>query len=386
MQTGETWMELRVLHQHGWSVAALAREFGLNWRTVKRELSSDTARRYPARAVRTALSEAQLAHIERRQAVCPGIRGTILYGELGRDYGYGGSYPAFVRHLRAMRPPRPEEPVIRFETDPGVQLQADWAHADLWPVGREMVELKVMVAILGYSRAPALRFATDTTRATTLERLVDCLDDLGGAPHEILTDRDPAFCVGSTSDGRAILAPEWVDLCGVLGAVPKACRPYRAKTKGKVERLIREVKESFFAWLSGVVLPTQPTLDDYDALGRRWVEEVVLPRRHRTTRRLVGESWEEERLLLAPLPPRLRALPPSAALLFAPPVPTMAAASQRELREGLLLGDDVQVRDLAEYDRAFTALASAGERSDHDNAAPQLAQLPQLPLLTGAAR
>jgi transposase len=372
-------MELRVLHQHGWSVAALAREFGLNWRTVKRELSSDRPRRYPDREIRTALTEAQLAHVERRLAVCPGIRGTILYEELTRDYGYAGSYPAFARHLRAVRPPRPEEAVVRFETDPGVQLQVDWAHADLWPLGGEMVELKVMVAILGYSRAPALRFATDTTRATTLERLVRCLDDLGGASHEILTDRDPAFCIGSTSDGRAILAPEWVDLCGVLGVVPKACRPYRARTKGKVERLVREVKESFFAWLSGVGLPARPTLDDYDALGRRWVDEVVLPRRHRTTRRVVREAWEEERLLLAPLPPRLLALrtSTSTALLLPSPVSAAPAATQRN---DWLRGDDVQIRDLGEYDRALAALATTDDRSDYAVAAPTI------PVLAGVGQ
>jgi len=366
-------MELRVLHQHGWSVSALAREFGLNRRTVKRELESVAPRRYPVREKPTALTEAQRAHVERRLAVCPGIRGTVLHHELRRDYGYAGSYPAFVRHLRALRPPRPEEPVIRFETDPGAQLQADWAHADLWRLatagGSEMVELKVLVAVLGYSRAPALRFATDTTRATTLERLVCCLGDLGGAPREILTDRDPAFCVGSTSDGRAILAPEWVDLCGVLGVVPKACRPYRAQTKGKVERVIREVKESFLAWLSGVALPPAPTLDDYDALGRRWVEEVVLPRRHRTTQRLVGEAWAEERVLLAPLPPRLlafsahaapAALPATARAALPPPPAGPADVATRQGREdGWLLGGDVEVRDLAEYEFALAGAAAA---------------------------
>lgn len=56
----------------------------------------------------------------------------------------------------------------------------------------------------------------------------------------------------------------------MLGTVPKACRPYRAKTKGKIERMVREVKESFLAWLSGQPLPQHPTLADYDALGRRW--------------------------------------------------------------------------------------------------------------------
>ena len=230
----------------------------------------------------------------------------------------------------------------------------------------ELVELKVFVAILGYSRAPALRFATDTTRATratTLERLVSCLDDVGGVPHEILTDRDPAFCVGSTSNGsngRAILAPEWVDLCGVLGVVPRACRPFRAKTKGKVERMVREVKEGFFAWLSGVSLPLAPTLDDYDALGRQWVEEVVLPRRHRTTRRVVGEAWAEERVLLAPLPPRLLTSPALLALAgsrsAAAPLLPLPARPAAPRGEHWVLGGDVEIRDLAEYDLALTTL------------------------------
>ena len=80
---------------------------------------------------------------------------------------------------------------------------------------------------------------------------------LGGVTPEVLTDRDIAFCVGSTSDGRAILAPEWVDLATVLGVIPKACRPYRAKTKGEVEPMVRELKERLLAWLSGQVLPRQ---------------------------------------------------------------------------------------------------------------------------------
>jgi hypothetical protein len=99
-------MELRVLHQHGWSISALAREFGLSRNTVKRELGSPGPRRYPERAKPTALSPAQVAHVERRLAVCPSIRGTDLHRELCDEYGYGGSYPAFQRHLRRIRPAR----------------------------------------------------------------------------------------------------------------------------------------------------------------------------------------------------------------------------------------------------------------------------------------
>lgn len=204
MQCEEVGMSLRVLRAHGWSLSALAREFHLNWRAVKREVEAEEPRRYPERAKPTALSEAQLAHVERRLEICPGIRGTVLHLELCQGYGYLGSYPAFGRQLRQLRPARVADPEIRFETDPGQQVQFDWAHLGLWPLGEQVVELYGMVAILGYSRRPAIRFATDLSRETTLEKLCWCLQDLGGAPFEVLTDRDPAFCVGQTSDGTRV--------------------------------------------------------------------------------------------------------------------------------------------------------------------------------------
>ena len=113
------------------------------------------------------LTASQQAHVERRLAVCPTIRGTDLHHELRRDYGYTGSYPSFARHLEVLRPQQSREPEIRFETAPGVQVQADWAHFGLFPLGDALVELYGLVAILGYSRSPAIRFATDRTRQTT---------------------------------------------------------------------------------------------------------------------------------------------------------------------------------------------------------------------------
>jgi transposase len=335
-------MEIKVLHQHGWAISALAREFGLSRTTVRRELASDGPRRYPTRHKPTALSAPQLAQVERRLAMCPTIRGSVLYHELRRDYAYTGSYPAFIRHLRPLRPAAVREPLVRFETDPGLQVQTDWAHFGVWPLEEGEAELFGLVSILGYSRVPALRVATDHTRRTTLDRLVPCLDDLGGVPSEILTDRDSVFCIGQTSDGRAIFAPEWIDLCSLLDVVPRACRPYRAKTKGKVERMVREVKESFLAWLTGQALPASPSLADYDRLALQWREELVLPRRHRTTKRIIRDAWQEERPLLLPVPARLLHAPPESSL-----PPSVIDLAQRRL------GEQVETRDLAEYEAAL---------------------------------
>jgi len=151
------------------------------------------------------------------------------------------------------------------------------------------------------------------------------------------------FCIGQTSDGKAVLAPEWVDLCQVLDVVPRACRPYRAKTKGKVERLVREVKESFLGWLGGQLLPTAPTLADYDRLALAWRDEVVLPRRQRTTGQVIAAAWEEERPLLRPVPDRL---------LQVPTVPAALASSPSD-QTARRAGEHVQVRDLAEYEVAL---------------------------------
>jgi hypothetical protein len=76
-------------------------------------------------------------------------------------------------------------------------------------------------------------------------------------------------------------------------------------SKGKVERLICEIKEDFVPWLGGQGLPPRPSIADYDRLAARWIVEVVLPRCHRTTRRVVHEAWEQERPLLRPIPGRL---------------------------------------------------------------------------------
>jgi len=343
MQSEGIHVELKVLHQRGWTISALAREFGLDWRTVKREVTSAAPRHYAERSKPSTLTDSQRAHVERRLAVCPVIRGSDLWTELCREYAYRRSYRSFLRHLAALRPPTEQEPEVRFETGPSIQVQMDWAHFGCLPLGDGTAEVFGFVAVLGCSRAPSIRFATDRTRATTLSLVLACLQDLGGVPKEILTDRDAAFCIGATSDGKAMLASEWVDLCATLSVVPKACRPYRAKTKGKVERMIREFKESFLPWLSGQMLPSQPTLVDYDLMAEHWREQVVLPRVHRTTKRRVGDAWTEERTQLRPLPAHLTSDDPRP-LLQSPSIIDLAARR---------LGEHVEVRDLADYEVAL---------------------------------
>lgn len=306
MQCEEDWLVMHALFaHHGWSISKIAREFGVNWRTARRYATAEAVPRYRPRERPAELTEAQLAHLERRLDRCPDLRATTLHRELC-ELGYRGSYPSLARRIRVIRP-RDEDldPVVRFETDPGIQTQVDWTDCGCWLVGDELCRLHAFVAVLGYSRMVTVRFATDTTRPTTLRLLVAALEDLGGVPEEVLSDRDPALVIGETPAHRPVFAPEWSDLAATLGTKPRACRAHRAQTKGKVERAIREVKEDFLRWLTGQALPARPTLADYDRLARRWALEVVATRRHRTTGRVIAEAWEQERQLLREIPARI---------------------------------------------------------------------------------
>ena len=111
--------------------------------------------------------------------------------------------------------------------------------------------------------------------------------------------------------------------------------------------MVRELKESLLPWLSGQVLPRTPTLAAYDELARRWITEVVLPRRHRTTQQIVGDAWAAERPLLTPIRPALLAgLTGQAPPATLSPTPVIALEQRRR-------GEQVQARSLAEYEVAL---------------------------------
>jgi transposase len=344
MQSEEDRIVMHVLHtKQGWPISKIASEFEVSWRTAKRYATAEDAVTYGPRARPARPDEALVAHVLRRLAVCPDLRATTLFREL-REIGYEGSYPTLVRVVRELRPVVEDEPVVRFETDPGHQAQGDWADCGRWLLGDRLVDLYAWVCVLGFSRMLAVRFATDKTRTTTLRLIVDTLFDVGGCTTEILTDRDPALVIGSTSKGRAVFAPEWIDLTESLAITPRACRARRPQTKGKIERVIREVKEDLLRWITGQVLPQQPTIADYDGLARRWALDVVATRRHRTTKRVIGEAWGEERVLLRPIPGRIHSLVTGDG--------AVAASNVVDLTRRRSDGERVEERLLSDYDEA----------------------------------
>ncbi len=127
---------------------------------------------------------------------------------------------------------------------------------------------------------------------------------LGGVPEELPYDRMKTAVIGEDEAGVVTCNVSLVALLNHYGAVPRACRPYRAKTKGKIERPFRYIRRDFF------LARTFRDLDDLNAQFDDWRETVANPRVHATTRRVVNEAFAEERPSLTALP----AIPYSAVL------------------------------------------------------------------------
>ena len=102
--------------------------------------------------------------------------------------------------------------------------------------------------------------------------------------------------LGEEPDGTVTYNPALVDLLAHYGTVPRACRPYRAQTKGKVERPFRHVRQDFF------LARRFRGLDDLNGQFDRWRATLANPRTHATTGRVVDEAFAEERPHLVPLP------------------------------------------------------------------------------------
>jgi len=286
----------------GLSKTAIAERLGIGRRTVyhwlatgqlERELDAEVRYR-PRPPVPTKLDPYKPL-IETRLAEFPELTATRLFDEV-RAAGYRGSLTQLKLFVRRVRPQPPPEPVRRFETPPGKQAQVDFARFRLpWGVRY------ALLVVLGYSRLLWLRFYPRQDMPTLFTGLEAAFSAFGGVPAELLFDQMRAVVVRDLRlDGRSLTTnAECRRFAAHWGFQIRACRPYRAKTKGKVERPIRYLRQSFFYGRSFV------SDADLNAQAERWLASVANQRLHQTTHARPQERFErEEQPLLQPLAPR----------------------------------------------------------------------------------
>lgn len=302
MLRGEEVMEIRVLHRQGMSIRAIARATGISRNVVRRYLRSPEAPRYARRAPRPSKLDPFKSYVaERLRAAAPSrIPATALLIEL-RARGYQGGITILKEFAAGLAPTKRDDPVVRFETEPGQQMQVDWA-----VIGRGSDRLSVFVATLGWSRSSYVEFCDDEKVETLILAHEHAFAAFGGVPQEVLYDNVKTVVIERNTYGRGHhrFHSGFLDYAGHAGFVPRLCRPYRAKTKGKVERFIRYLKASFWVpFASGLKQAgLRPDKAAANAAVARWLREVANARVHRTTGEVPAERLKLECGKLRPLP------------------------------------------------------------------------------------
>jgi transposase len=196
--------------------------------------------------------------------------------------------------VRQVRPAPPPELVIRFETPAGRQAQVDFARF-VFPWGVRYA----LLVVLGYSRLLWCRFYPRQDMRTLIDGLEDAFRYFGGVPQELLFDQMKAVITRDLrlQGGALIRNLEFLRFAGHWSFTPRACRPYRAQTKGKVERPVRYLRDNF--------VYGRRFANDGDQQRRQWLDDVANVRRHATTRERPRDRFDrDERLCLPPLASR----------------------------------------------------------------------------------
>lgn len=283
------------LHGLGWGAKRLAKEFGCARNTVRRYLREGGAVAFRKPVRRTAFDG--LDEWLRERFFRHGGNADVVRQELASEHGIViglRSVELRVQHWRRELKAQMRA-TVRFETAPGHQMQIDFGDTRVW-IGGERVRVHLFVATLGYSRRLHIRASLRERQADWFEGMEGAFLRFGGVPAEVLFDNPKALVEHHDAATREVrfngrlhaFARYW-------GFAPRACAPYRARTKGKDERGVGYVKKNaiagrrFESWAA------------FEVHLDRWTREVADQRVHGTTGMAPAERFASEAGALRPL-------------------------------------------------------------------------------------
>lgn len=292
--------------RQGWAIRALARHFGLSRNMVRRILRKHDELRDEGHDILLAQQRAPSAKrpskldpfeetIKLLLEKYPKITGERLFEELRSD-GYDGGISILRDRLRALRPGPKQTPVIRFETEPGIQGQMDWSPYRIKFLKTGPAEVQCFSYILGFSRRHFIDFTPRRDFYTLIRRHHDAFAHFGGVPAQCLYDSEKTVVLRWEA-GRPVLNPAFSAFITHYRCQPIICQRARPETKGKVERPFQYVEGNLLCGREFA------DLEDLRACARWWLKEKSDRHRHVTTGRPPLELFlEQELTALQPLP------------------------------------------------------------------------------------
>lgn len=293
MLTKEDFLVIKILKKHGVYTKDIAAELGVHPKTISRALKRGDAPS-PERKKRGSKLDPYKPRVD--QLLAEGVWNAEVILRKIQAEGYAGKSTILRAYVQPRRMLHAGKATVRFETEPGRQLQSDWGSIRTTIAGVETA-VDFIVNQLGYSR----RFhfwCTDSQDAEhTYEGIIRSLEYFGGVPQEVLVDNQKAAVLAHPAHGQPRFNQRFVDLAGHYGFTPRACRPYRARTKGKDERMVGYIKHNFF-----VCYQQFESWAHLNQLAEQWLAEVADPRLHGTVKEQVTLRFAREAPTLQPLP------------------------------------------------------------------------------------
>jgi transposase len=286
---------LRLHHAEKWRVGTIASQLGLHHTTVQRVLAH-AGLDPKVVSPRPSKVDAYVPFILETLKKYPRLRASRLF-HMVRERGYPGAPDHFRRLVSRLRPRPPAEAFLRLRTLPGEQAQVDWAHFGKLTIGDAVRVLWAFVMVLSWSRQIFLRFYLSAAMPSFLRGHVDAFGFFGGVPRVLLYDNLKSAVLERVGDAIRF-HPTLLELAAHYRFEPRPVAVARGNEKGRVERAIRFVRDSFFAARSYV------GVDDLNEQANAWMTGIAADRRcPDLPSRRVGDVFHEERGRLLALPP-----------------------------------------------------------------------------------
>jgi transposase len=319
MISKEEFMKIKVLAKQGMSQRSIAKQLGISRNTVKKYLKGNFDQpNYATRKSGISKLEAYKPYLHSRLAKAAPIHlsAVVLLREI-KAQGYSGRISLLRQYLHQYRGSVEVQPIVRFETEAGKQMQVDWGQ-----MRGGKSPLHAFVAVLGYSRALFVAI-TDNMRYETLEACHrQAFDYFQGIPQQIWYDNMKTVVIerDAYGEGQHRLNQSFYQFSKEIGFIPKLCKPYRPQTKGKVERMVRYVRDNFYRPLASKLSALELTLDVETANIEiiDWLNNVANQRIHDTIKVKPADRLKEEQKYLQDLPPKQALAPPQATEIVMP--------------------------------------------------------------------
>jgi len=285
---------LRLYHAEKWKVGTIARQLGLHHTTVRRVLAQagvDAGRSFERRSK----LEPFLPFIRETLEQYPSLPSSRLY-QMAVERGYRGAADYFRSVVARYRPKKKHEAFLRLSTLPGEEAQVDWAHFGKIAVGSTFRALWAFVMVLSFSRRLFLHFYLSAKMECFLDGHVRAFEAFGGVARRNLYDNLKSVVL-ERAGSVVRFNQTFLDFAAHYRFAPVPVGIRRGNEKGRVERSIRFIRQSFFAARSF------RDVADLNTQAEHWTAGFAAERACPGDRtRTVREVFDEEQPLLLPLP------------------------------------------------------------------------------------